>query len=71
MQFEHNKLKGKIKEKGFTQEEVAKYLNVAPSTFSIKINGSVFFNQDEIKKMVDLLDIADEEYNKYFFTLKV
>ena len=43
MQFKLDKLKGKIKEEGFSQKEIAKYLNIAPSTFSLKINGIVFF----------------------------
>ena len=71
MQFEHNKLKGRIKEKGFTQEDVSKHLDIAPSTFSVKINGNVFFNQEEIEKLASLLKIPDEQYKEYFFTLKV
>lgn len=71
MQFEHSKLKGKIKEKGLTQEEVAKHINIAPSTFSTKINGMVFFNQDEIQQIADFLQLPNEKYKEYFFTHKV
>lgn len=71
MQFEHSKLKGKIKEKGYTQEDVAKHINIAPSTFSTKINGSVFFNQDEIHQIAIFLQVPDEQYKEYFFTPKV
>lgn len=71
MQFEHSKLKGKIKEKGYTQEDVAKHINIAPSTFSIKINSSVFFNQDEIYQIANFLQIPNEQYREYFFTPKV
>lgn len=71
MQFEHSKLKGKIKEKGFTQEEIAKHIKIAPSTFSIKINSGMYFNQEEICGMANLLEIPEKEYKKYFFSLKV
>lgn len=71
MQFEHSKLKGKIKERGLTQEDVAKHINIAPSTFSIKINGIAFFNQEEIQQIADLLKIPDNRYKEYFFTLNV
>lgn len=71
MQFEHSKLKGKIKEKGLTQEEVAKHINIAPSTFSTKINGMVFFNQDEIQQIADFLQLPNEKYKEYFFTHRV
>lgn len=71
MQFEHSKLKGRIKEKGFTQEDVAKHINIAPSTFSTKINGAVFFNQDEIELIANFLEVPNERYKEYFFTQKV
>ena len=71
MQFEHSKLKGIIKERGFTQEDVARHINIAPSTFSLKINGTVFFNQDEIQHMAEFLKIPDVHYKAYFFTVKV
>lgn len=68
MQFEHSKLKGRIREKGFTQEDIARQINIAPSTFSTKINGIVFFNQDEIEQMAEFLQVPNEEYKEYFFT---
>ena len=71
MQFELNKLKGRIKEKGYTQEDTARYLNIAPSTFSIKINGTAFFSQDEIYKLATFLQVPNEKYGEYFFKPKV
>lgn len=71
MQFKHDKLKGLIREKGYTQEEVARHIGIAPSTLSIKLNESVFFGQDEIQKIADLLKIPDSQYKQYFFTIKV
>lgn len=59
MQFQHSKLKGKIKEEGFTQEDIAKRINISPSTFSIKINGVAYFNQDEIQQIASILNLSD------------
>lgn len=41
-----------------TQEEVAKYIGIAPKTFSLKMKKGVF-GSDEIEKMIDLLNIED------------
>lgn len=69
MKFSHNKLKGLIREKRISQVEMARELKIAPSTFSLKINGIAFFTQEEIQKMAIILDIQD--YKKYFFTQEV
>lgn len=71
MIFDSNKLKGLIKEKNLTQDEMAKAINISTSTFNLKINGNAFFTQDEIYKISILLKIPNELYREYFFTLKV
>lgn len=71
MIFEHNKLKGLIKEKGYTQKEVAIYIRRSPSVFSLQINGKKRFNQEDIQGMMELLEIPNNECVKYFFNLKV
>lgn len=53
-----NKLKGKIVENGFTQEIVAKHLGITPRTFTNKLRIGIF-NNDEIEKMVKLLNIEN------------
>ena len=71
MVFDYSKLKGRIKEKGFTQEDVAKSISKAKSTVSLKLNNQSVFVQDEINIIINLLDIPDEQIKEYFFTEKV
>lgn len=71
MIFDFSKLKGLMKEKGFTQELVAKEINIACSTFNLKLNGNTYFGQDEILKIANLLGIDKERLYDYFFVLKV
>lgn len=53
-----NKLRGCIVANGKTQEEVAKYIGIAPKTFSLRMKKKVF-GSDEIEKMIELLKIED------------
>ena len=69
--FDFGKLQGRIKELHITQDNVAKYLNINKSTFSLKINNQVTFSQDEINQMITFLKIPDEEIKVYFFKEKV
>ena len=71
MQYNYNKLLGKIKEKGFTQRAVAEKLNIKATTFSQKLNNKAHFKQSEIANMCALLDISDNDIGAYFFTHKV
>jgi transcriptional regulator with XRE-family HTH domain len=53
-----NEIRGRIVAKGYTQAEFAKKLGITPKTFYLKMKRGVF-GSDEIKKMIDLLDIED------------
>ena len=53
-----NRLKGIIVENEKTQEEVARYIGIAPKTFYSKMKKKVF-GSDEIEKMIELLNIDD------------
>lgn len=66
--FDYSKLKGKIKEKGFTQEDIAHHINKDKSTISLKLNNQSLFVQDEISEIVKLLEIPGKEIKEYFFT---
>ena len=59
------KLKGKIVEKGKTQTELAKLLNLSIQSFNAKLNGRAKFDIDEAKKLVDILEI--ENVKEIFF----
>ncbi len=69
--FDYSKLRGKIREHGFTQEGLAKELNVAPATLSLKLNNASEFTQSEIREICGLLNISGKEISDYFFSRKV
>ena len=71
MDFNYDKLKGKIVERFGTQGNFAKALGVSERTLSLKLNNKIFFSQDEISKISNLLDIELEEIQDYFFKQKV
>lgn len=71
MKFDFSKLKGRIREKGVTQDAVAAAIGISKCTFSLKINGNTYFTQEEIFLIAEFLDIPKEQYNEYFFIEKV
>lgn len=73
MEFDFNKLLGRIKEKLGSQTELAKRLGIGSSALSNRLNNIVRFTPEEIWKMCqpDCLDIPSEELHLYFFTPKV
>ena len=58
------KLKGKRVEKGYTQEELAKKLDINTGTYNRKELGIVDFTLTEIQELMDLLDC---EFDDIFF----
>lgn len=69
--YDYTKLKEKIANAGFTQEQVAKYLNISKGAFSQKINGIVAFSQDDVIEISKMLKIPKTKIYDYFFTSKV
>lgn len=53
-----NALRGVIVAKGYTQQEVAKFIGVTPKTFYGKMKKGVF-GSDEMEKMIDMLSIEN------------
>ena len=62
------KLKGKIVERGLTQQDVANLIGKTPKTFYAKMKKGVF-DSNEISAMVDALKI--ENPTEIFFANKV
>lgn len=62
-----NKLKGRIVEKGLTQGDVAKALDLATPTISQKINNVRAMSLHEAFEIAELLDIPDNQFREYFF----
>ena len=71
MGFDYSKLLGRIKEKGFTQETLAKRIGITPGVMSIKLNNQSHFKQREIFAICEALEISISEIGDYFFTLRV
>lgn len=61
-----NKVKGRLVEKGYRQEDAAKFLDIAQPTFSQKINNTRPMDLDEAEKLAEFLEITDEEFPSFF-----
>lgn len=70
MAFDYSKLRGRIVEKYGTQIAFSKAMGVSERTLSLKLNGKIYFSQDEIVSISRLLDIPRDELQLYFFTRK-
>ena len=71
MVFDYSKLLGKIKEKGHTQETLARSIGITPGTMSEKLSNKANFKQKEIFLICEALDIPISEIGAYFFAQKV
>lgn len=71
MAFNYDKLRGKIIEKFGTQGRFAKAIGVSERTLSLKLNNKIFFSQDEIAKISEVLGITFDKIQEYFFSKKV
>lgn len=62
------KLRGRIREKGLTQKDVAEMLNVSETTVGAKINNKRPITLDEADKISEILGISDGEFVSFFLT---
>lgn len=65
------KLRALILERGLTQEQVAAHLGITPASLNYKINNKREFKASEIKALVELLNIPNEDVTGIFFTRDV
>lgn len=56
-----NLLRGVIISNGYTQERLARELKMANCTFTSRMNGTTFFNTEEIEKICKILNITDDK----------
>lgn len=66
--YDYSKLKGRMKEKGFTQESIAEIAGISACSMNLTLNNNRNFKQGEILKMRIALDIPAESISDYFFT---
>lgn len=71
MVFDYSRLKGRAKEQGMTQEQLAIVAGMKEATYSQKINNNSEFKQSEILNICDALGIEHCQIHSYFFTQKV
>lgn len=69
MKFNHSKLLGKIRECGFTQEQLAEAIGVSKTTLSGKLNNQFYFTAKEIYAICEVLSISKNDIGEYFFAL--
>jgi transcriptional regulator with XRE-family HTH domain len=69
--YNYSKLLGRLKEKGITQEQLAKLIDKTETTVSLKLNCRAYFTQKEIDIICEALDLPDAEIKDYFFTKSV
>lgn len=60
-----NKLKGKMAEKRYTQNRLAKELDITPQSINAKLNGRSQFNLGEVIEIISILAI--ENPSEIFF----
>ena len=66
-----NKIKGRLRELGLTQADVAKKLNMAQATINQKINNARPMDLKEAELLSEILGIKPEEFGIYFFANEV
>lgn len=71
MEFNYNKLRGKIKEVYGTQDNFAEALGIGRVSLSQRLNNSADFSNLEIFSACRLLGISQLEIAEYFFNPKV
>lgn len=69
--FDYSKLRGRIREKCGTNSKFAAELGCSDNTLSAKLNHLSEFDQSEIVKSINILDLSVKDIPTYFFTKAV
>lgn len=68
--YNYSKLLGRMKERGITQEQLAKEIGITEATLNAKLNNKFNFKSDEIDAICRVLDIPNDEIGAYFFCVE-
>lgn len=71
MLYDYRKLIGRIIEICGTQANFSKKMGLSERSISYKLNNKVPFKQSEIQKALEVLEIAPQDIEVYFFKSKV
>lgn len=66
--MDYSKLRGRIKEHGYTQKSLAETIGTSESQFCSKMTGKFPFKQTEIDKICDVLCIPADKIGVFFFS---
>jgi len=69
--YDFSRLKGRIKEFYGNQDNFADELEISRQALNFKLNNKTKFSFDELKMMIDKLQIQPEEITDIFFKEKV
>lgn len=65
--FDYSKLSGRIVEKYGTRNALIPHIKISKTSFSLKLNNKSEFNQKEIMRICEKLDIDAADIGQYFF----
>ena len=71
LKFDYGKLRELMRDEGITQAELAKAIGLSERSISLKMNGMIYWRQNEIIDAAQILHIPVGEISEYFFTPKV
>jgi len=71
LKFDYGRLRERIKEKFGSCAKLSREAGISKKTLSLKLNNRGFFTQNEITKLLFLLDVDLVWAKEYFFTLKI
>lgn len=71
IRFNYDKLRGLMREKKVTQDDLAKTINLSATSLSGKLNSKVMFSPKEMLGIQKALQITDNDFKTYFFSLEV
>lgn len=71
MDYNYQKLRGRIKEICGTQQEFANKIDCSERTLSHKLNSKKEWKQNEILRAIEILELTICDIPLYFFTEKV
>lgn len=66
--YNYNKLRGLIREKYVTLKAFSDQLGIGLTTLNSRLKGDSYFNQQEMEKTIELLDLSESDINVIFFT---
>ncbi len=69
--FDYSKLRGRMVEKGFSQDNLAGRIGLIGVSLCRKLNNKSYFSQLQIADICGILSIEDKDIAAYFFTQRV